>query len=308
MRGNPLLAAVGAVPSPGPHGGDGARIAAALGVDPRDVLDLSASINPLAPDVARLAARRLDSLSRYPEPSRATAALAEAVGVDVRRLLVTNGGSEAISLVAAAVGGHVVEPEFALHPRGPVGTGPRWRSNPGNPGGRLAGPDEVAGVWDESFFPLATGRWTRGDAGAVVVGSLTKVFACPGLRLGYVLGDEAFVGLLAARQPCWSVNTLALALVPDLLEAADLAGWARRIADLRAELVRLLDAHGLAPLPSDANFVLCARGTGLRSRLAPHGVVVRDCSSFGLEGHVRIAVPDGDGLERLASALEASAP
>jgi histidinol-phosphate/aromatic aminotransferase/cobyric acid decarboxylase-like protein len=32
-------------------------------------------------------------------------------------------------------------------------------------------------------------------------------------------------------------------------------------------------------------------------------VVVRDCRSFGLPDHVRIAVPDGAGLERLDAAL-----
>ena len=38
--------------------------------------------------------------------------------------------------------------------------------------------------------PWPPGRWTRGDADAVVVGSLTKLLACPGLRVGYVLVPE----------------------------------------------------------------------------------------------------------------------
>jgi histidinol-phosphate/aromatic aminotransferase/cobyric acid decarboxylase-like protein len=33
-------------------------------------------------------------------------------------------------------------------------------------------------------------------------------------------------------------------------------------------------------------------------------VVVRDCASFGLPDHVRIAVPDADGIDRLRAALE----
>jgi histidinol-phosphate/aromatic aminotransferase/cobyric acid decarboxylase-like protein len=37
--------------------------------------------------------------------------------------------------------------------------------------------------------------------------------------------------------------------------------------------------------------------------LARHRVVVRDCRSFGLPDHVRIAVPDASGLERLDAAL-----
>lgn len=297
-----------AVPPPGPHGGDGARLAAALGVAPGDVLDLSASLNPVAPDPRPVVGRHLDALGRYPDPAAATAALASAVGVEASRVLLTNGGAEAIALVAAEVGGHVAEPEFALHPR--RRGGPRWRSNPHNPSGSLAAPGEDAGVWDEAFYPLATGRWTRGDAdrGAVVVGSLTKLLACPGLRIGYVLGPDAgLVDRLRCRQPRWSVNGLAAAALPDLLHRADLPGWAAAVARLRADLAALLAGHGLEPRPSAANWVLCARAGGLRERLAPHGVLVRDCAGFGLPGHARVAVPGPAGLERLAAALEAAA-
>jgi hypothetical protein len=38
--------------APGPHGGDGLAVARQLGLEPGDLLDLSASLNPLAPDVA----------------------------------------------------------------------------------------------------------------------------------------------------------------------------------------------------------------------------------------------------------------
>jgi len=296
------------IPSAGRHGGDGARLAAALGVSPDAVLDLSASLNPVAPDLRPVVARHLGAVGRYPDPAAATAALAAAIGVDPGPVLLTNGGAEAIALVAAEVGGHVDEPEFALHPRRTGG--PLWRSNPNSPTGRLAGGDEAAGVWDEAFYALATGRWTRGEAerGAVVVGSLTKLFACPGLRLGYVLApDGALVDRLRHRQPTWSVNGLAAAALPELLDGADLAGWAAAIGALRAALAALLAGHGLDPLPSDANWVLCARAAGLRQRLAPHGVLVRDCASFGLAGHARVAVPDWAGMERLAAALEATA-
>jgi len=297
-----------AIPAPGPHGGDGARLAAALGVEPGDVLDLSASLNPVAPDPGPAVARHVDALGRYPDPADATVALARAVGVDPGRVLLTNGGAEAIALVAAEMGGHVVEPEFALHPR--QAGGPLWRSNPHSPTGRLAGGDEAAGVWDEAFYALATGRWTRGDTerGAVVVGSLTKLFACPGLRLGYVLApDGGIVDRLRRRQPMWSVNALAAAALPELLEGADLAGWAAAVARLRADLTGILAVYGLDPLPSDANWVMCARAGGLRERLAPQGVLVRDCTGFGLAGHARVAVPDLAGIERLATALQATA-
>ena len=296
------------IPPPGIHGGDGPAVAAALGIDPAALLDLSVSLNPFAPDVRAAARRQLDALTHYPDADAAACALAAAIDVDVERLVLTNGGAEAIALVAGELGaGWVDEPDFALYRRHlPVVRrgAPRWRSNPHNPTGRLVAADETAAVWDEAFYPLATGRWTRGDAGAVVVGSLTKLFACPGLRLGYVLASQgAFADRLRARQPRWAVNGLAAAMLPGLLELADLPGWANGVAALRADLVAVLRAHGLRPRRSDAPFVLVDGAAGLRDRLAPLGIVVRDCASFGLADCARMAVPGPDGLARLDRAL-----
>ncbi|MGH3850154.1 MAG: aminotransferase class I/II-fold pyridoxal phosphate-dependent enzyme [Pseudonocardiaceae bacterium] len=293
--------------SPGVHGGDGWRLAAALGVDPSAILDLSASLNPFAPDAGEVVAKHVDAVVRYPNAAIATRALAEAMGVDADRLLLTNGGSEAIALVSAVLGGWVDEPEFGLHPRG--GSGPRWRSDPHNPSGQLAAVDQRAGVWDEAFYPLAVGRWSAGRSGSVVVGSLTKVFACPGLRVGYVLGptDGSEVGCelverLRRIQPQWSLSGLAAESVPSLLEGADLKGWAGSIAEMRRLLVGMLRGGELTPEPSDANWVL-VRAPGLRTALSRFGILVRDCQSFGLPGYVRIAVPGPDGLARLDRAL-----
>ncbi|MHB1986922.1 MAG: cobyric acid synthase [Acidimicrobiales bacterium] len=301
------------VPAPGEHGDDAARVAAALGLDAAQVLDLATSLNPLAPDIRLLVATTLGSLRRYPDAAQATRAMSEALGVDAGNVLVTNGGSEAIALVAAELGsGWIEQPEFSLYARHLVAidkTGGRWRSNPHNPTGSLASSQERAAVWDEAFYPLATGSWTRGDAatGAVVLGSLTKLLACPGLRLGYVLScDDALITRLARRQPRWSVSSPALTALPALLGVVDLARWQRGIARLRGDLCSLLGRFGLEADPSDANFVLVRHAVGLRDRLARLGVVVRDCTSFGLPGAVRIAVPSEAGLERLAKALETS--
>jgi histidinol-phosphate/aromatic aminotransferase/cobyric acid decarboxylase-like protein len=316
----------------GPHGGDGRVLAAALGTDPSTVLDLSASCNPFAPDPGPVVAAHLraGALSRYPDAVdevRATGALAEAIGVDPGRLLVTNGGAEAIALVAAELGrGWVDEPDFSLYRRHLARLdpeGPRFRSDPHNPTGLLASDSVSAEAWDEAFYPLATGRWSRvsrpgappwapRDRPAVVVGSLTKVLNCPGLRLGYVvvpedggeaLGHPDMRRRLADRQPRWSVSTPALAALPELLARADLRGWSRAIAAARESLVGVLAAYGLAARPSDANFVLVDGASGMRERLASSGVVVRDCASFGLPGTLRIAVPGPDGLARLDAAL-----
>jgi histidinol-phosphate/aromatic aminotransferase/cobyric acid decarboxylase-like protein len=300
----------------GAHGGDGRRVARALGLDPDSVLDLSQSLNPVAPDPRPVIAAAVGAVGRYPDAEVATAALADQLGVEADRVVLTNGGSEAIALAAGDLGtARIVEPEFSQYRRH-VGAvvddpaAPRIRSNPNNPTGCLAAPDDRDGaVWDEAFWPLATGSWTRGDAdaGAVVVGSLTKVLACPGLRVGYVLApDAATAARLRDRQPEWAVSGLAAESVPALLRRVDLPAWSAAIGALRAELVAVLRAHGLASRPSDANWVL-VDAPGLRERLAPEGVVVRDCASFGLDGVARVAVPDEHGLERLDAALARTA-
>ena len=292
------------------HGGDVVSVGRALRIDPATILDLSASLNPMAPDVTGLAAERLTHLRRYvddAEVADATARLAGALGVDADRLVLTNGAAEAITLVAhEQPRGWVQQPEFSLYERHLAALdpdAPRWRSNPNNPLGQLARADEVAGVWDESFYPMATGTWSRGDDDAYRIGSLTKLWACPGLRLGYVVAPAADQAVaLAHRQPAWSVNGLALALLAPLLERTDLAGWAAGIGRLRRALASVF--AGFDVTESTANWVLVHGAAHLRMPLARRRILVRDCASFGLPDTVRVGVPDEPGIERLARALD----
>jgi histidinol-phosphate/aromatic aminotransferase/cobyric acid decarboxylase-like protein len=291
----------------GAHGGDGARLAEALGVRPDQILDLSASLNPVAPDPRPIVERHLDAIGRYPDPRRATDAMAAALGASPGKVLLTNGGAEAIALLANELeSGWVEEPDFSLYRRHLHRldrAGPKWRSNPHNPSGLLAAPTDTSDVWDEAFWPLATGTWTRGDENATVIGSLTKLLACPGLRIGYVYSsDEELIARLHRRQPQWSFNGLAADALPDLLETVDLMTWAKETVRLRNELVDTLERHGFTSQPSDANWILI-HAPGLRDRLAPHGICIRDCTSFGLPGTVRIAVPNDEQRTRLEKAL-----
>lgn len=289
------------LPAAGAHGGDGPAVARALGLDPADLLDLSQNLNPFAADVSALVSRHLDTLRHYPDDRPATRLLAQALEVDPARLLLTNGGSEAIALLSTEYGGQVLaEPEFALHPRGDHG--PVWRSNPHSPTGRLAAAEEHADIWDEAFHALATGRWSAGRSG-LVVGSLTKTFACPGLRLGYVLvEDPDDLARVRRHQPHWSTSALSLAVLPDLLESADLPTWSAQISQARDDLVTLLQGYDLEVTSAAAPWVLVDR-PGLREALAPLGLLVRDCTSFGMAGVARIAVPHPDQLARLDRAL-----
>lgn len=264
-------------------------------------------MNPFAPDVgaliARIAGNRPEVLGRYPDHHDATEVFAAAIGEDPARVVLTNGGAEAIALVADAEGsGNVSAPEFSLyerHLRLVDPDAPRWRSNPSNPLGRLAGSNEQAHVWDEAFYAIATGRWSRGDIDSWRLGSLTKLWSCPGLRLGYVIApNDAAAQQIRDRQPRWSVNALALAALPELIEASDLAGWSAAISDLRDTFAVQLRRLGFDVEVTDCNWVMVRR-PGLREVLAPHLVLVRDCASFGLDGVVRVALPHPDQLGRV---------
>ncbi len=296
---------------PGPHGGDARRVAQQLGLDPADLIDLSASLNPFAPDPAEIISRHLSALHDYPDATGATELFADALAVPRKRLVLTNGGAEAIALVAAHLGkGAIVEPDFSLYRRHLAAVDPhagRWRSNPASPLGTLAAPDEQAEVWDEAFYPLATGTWTRGDDTSWRLGSLTKLWSCPGLRLGYVIAPEIeSAEVIRNIQTRWSVNGMALAAVSDFLAVTDLRGWAVSIAALRTRFVNELEYLGLHVTPSTANWVLVHDAARLRLALAKAGIVIRDCGNFGMPTTVRIALPKPHEVERVLGSIAAA--
>ena len=298
------------IPEAGAHGDDAMRVATALGIDVDDVVDLAQTLNPVAADATVVLQKHLATVAHYPDPTVATDALARAMDVDPACLVLTNGGAEAIALIAQELGtGWVEEPDFSLYARHlPVleSTAGRWRSNPHNPTGRLAPAAERAAVWDEAFWPITTGSWTRGDteAGAVVVGSLTKLLACPGLRIGYVLApDTAFADAVRIRQPRWAVNALATAALPDLLAPVDLVRTAGQVGELRAVFAHELRTRGLAVEEADAPWVL-VRHPGLRDELARQAVLVRDCTSFGWPHVFRVATPRPEHLSRVVTAFD----
>lgn len=312
--------APGAIGPPGEHGGDAGAVAGSLGIERSDLIDLSMSMNPFAPDVEAVLSTRLRSIADYPDASPATVAVAEAIGVDHQRLVLTNGGAEAIALVAALQPtGRVVEPEFSLYRRHLADVddaSPRWRSNPSNPLGKLTGPadDTDSGgpaVWDEAFYPLATGEWTDRrlhDRAVWRIGSLTKLWSCPGLRIGYAIApDDRGAHALRRRQPQWSVNGLALAAIPALLDATDLVEWSSSVRTLRLQFAAALRGLGFSVIDTDTNWVLVDDHPSLRGEMVSQGVLVRDCSSFGLAQVSRVALPRPYEIDHVVGAFSAVA-
>jgi histidinol-phosphate aminotransferase len=90
--------------TPPVHGGVDATELRGLGLDPTDVLDFSASLNPLGPPPGAVKALATVDPSRYPERWSDTLALAiaESEGTPRDRVFVGNGSSELLHLLARA--------------------------------------------------------------------------------------------------------------------------------------------------------------------------------------------------------------
>jgi len=166
---------------------------------------------------------------------------------------------------------------------------------------------------DEAFMDAVPGEAEsladNGLDGVLVVRSLTKHWSIPGIRAGYVVGDPALVGQLAALQPPWSVSTPAIAATRACTGTAAAVDARARTADLvrwREDLERGLTARGVVHVPSAASFVLARLGDGARAALRARGIAVRRADTFpGLDADwVRIAVRPPDLTARLLTALD----
>jgi threonine-phosphate decarboxylase len=148
----------------------------------------------------------------------------------------------------------------------------------------------------------------------VVLRSLTKFYAMPGLRIGYVLGSSKIVDRLKDRQPPWSVNLLAQEVSRTVLH--DHAYATKSRAFMKSERTRFIrwlrSLSGVRVFPSAANFVLielpastCAGE--VTDRLASEGILVRDCSALpGLTTQmIRVAIRTAKENRRLIAALGA---
>jgi histidinol-phosphate/aromatic aminotransferase/cobyric acid decarboxylase-like protein len=315
--------------APPAHGGYGRVLGERYGIDASEMIDLSVSVNPFAPDIRGLLKAIIEDnvMGRYPDQidiDRATDALRTTLGSGKRKLLITAGGAEAIALVSRAIRVcSIGSPEFSLYERyvekveaGAV----LFCSDPNNPLGTNAKrpPTTTPVIWDEAFFPLARGMWTRGDYGPfdLVVGSLTKTFSCPGLRLGYVLfPDDTGNALhidhlydqLLATQTEWSRTPLSLIALPEMLATATLGLWHKRCLEQKTTMETILFDCGYETLETTvAPWLLVTANDGFGDALAREGVAVRDCQSFGMEGTWRMGLPKDEQISAVQKALDSA--
>lgn len=191
-------------------------------------------------------------------------------------------------------------------------------TSPNNPTGQSVPPDRVFAlaarhpqtlfVFDEAYADCLRAQpepATARPPNVLRLRSLTKAHALAGLRLGYAIADREVVTALRAVQPAWSVNAPAQAAGLAAVRDEDLPRRVARWADAAAELTEHLRAAGFAPVPSDVPFFLLpvGRADRVRSLLLRRGILVRDCSSFGLPEYARISARAPEDNARLVAAL-----
>ena len=147
---------------------------------------------------------------------------------------------------------------------------------------------------------------------ALVSRTLSKAYGLAGLRVGLAFGSAPMVLEVEKSRGPYKVSRLAEAAACAAL--ADEEGWIPRTVqeaiDNRERLAAALEERGLAPLPSQANFLLFpvaqGRAREFSNALREHDVAVRpfpDCLDVG--DALRVTVGPWPMMERFLAALDA---
>lgn len=183
-------------------------------------------------------------------------------------------------------------------------------------------------VLDQAYEPLRLSGACALDAAALdgVWRLITpnKALGLTGVRAAYAIApaqvDAALLARVRALAPSWPVGAHGVALLEHWASVAA-HDWLHQCrATLRpwkARQTALLSGLGWRVLPSDANFFVAAPAhqtsanglfdlQTLLPALRARGIKLRDCASFGLPGHVRMAVVAPKAQDALMEALEVS--
>jgi cobyric acid synthase CobQ len=171
-------------------------------------------------------------------------------------------------------------------------------------------------VADEAFADFVEGfesLWDASLENIVVLRSLTKILAIPGLRLGYALASKPLAARLRERLPPWSVNVLAQGVALKFFEEpAFLIEVQQQTLALKRKLVAALRKLPFSlVLESSANWVLlrlsenAIPASEVASRCMALGVAVRSCADFPELGEswIRISVRTEIENEKIVGVL-----
>lgn len=173
-------------------------------------------------------------------------------------------------------------------------------------------------IVDEAFIDFTSSDkslriYATYNENLLVIGSLTKFFSIPGLRLGYLITQPHVIEQLELLRDPWSINCFANAVGRVILQ--DKEYMERTLIHNRknrAYLVEQISAiNGLKAYNSEANFVLVEiqnrrlSSVIIQEELAKQKILIRDCSSFrGLNNRfIRLAVRSIKDIDHLISSL-----
>lgn len=146
----------------------------------------------------------------------------------------------------------------------------------------------------------------------IVVRSMTKMYAIPGLRLGYLVACSTIVESLKAMLPHWNINAFALVIGAGCLDEQEYCNNAIQYATAqRQRLHEFLMAYGCQVTNSVTNYVCFSlpKSSDADSFFAyclANGIVLRHTKNFkGLDGKwFRVGMKDITAMSHLYGCLE----
>ncbi|MGD8189869.1 threonine-phosphate decarboxylase CobD [Brevibacillus ginsengisoli] len=162
---------------------------------------------------------------------------------------------------------------------------------------------------EQSFLQKATQ-----NPDLIVIRSVTKFFAIPGIRVGFLVAHPSVIARLKELQVPWSVNYLAQLIGTAVWDESEYIEQTKRwLAMERPWLMDQLRALGLRVFSSDTNFLLFSlpqqstySAKQVQKHLAKRGILLRDASLFkGLnESYCRCAIRLRQDNERFVAAFK----
>ena len=306
--------------------------------------DFSTNSNACGPCPSALAAVARADASTYPDASytQLRQQLADFHAVAVQRVVLAASASEfifritvmavqrgvqAVSLPPHSYGDYA---QAARAHRLPVladsaGTCLHWSCEPSSPlGGAHDGLSALvdgfgAGsmvVLDRAYEPMRlSGTPSLGTTQLQKVWQLwtpNKALGLTGVRAAYAiapLGADADINVMNQLCPSWPIGAHGVAMLQAWTQAdtqAWLASALETLRDWKVQQVALCTSFGWTVLLSHANFFVCRWGQDASAlvQLRAHGIKLRDCTSFGLPGHVRLSVQSPAAQNALRAGLQ----
>jgi len=188
--------------------------------------------------------------------------------------------------------------------------------NPNNPTGQyleendvreiLKASEKTLLVLDEAYVDFIRNPWDSsrylGYKNLLILKSLTKTYGFAGLRIGYALADEETVKILEKVRPPWNVNSIAqTAVLVSLFEREHIERAKEGIEIAKEYLMKEIPKIGGKPISSYGCFFMVKVNDARKLRLAllKRGILIRDCTSFGLPNFIRIGVRRLNECKRL---------